>query len=283
MGKQNMNARCLPPPFHEAELAYSTRLAITAGDRQYLHKTLCNAFELRDFVLVIVWPRERFIAQFLWDWAAAYRTATHAFEAMKAMDLRSAAQFEIGGLFDAYDVIDEWPDSMQVTISSGLSNDMANELLACCRNKSMRENGMIGLVARFVGNVSVAFAQKWWSVRMGRVWRAEHTCLLWEIILKAKFVLGSTQADVLLSTGSAYLLNHSQHATPQSLSCGFFNEQKELVGYNMAGKYLMAIRGELVAEVELNLKAHNRQNDWALSLSDHCEALSLSADLWEEC
>ena len=75
---------------------------------------------------------------------------------------------------------------------------------------------------------------------------------------------GSTQADVLFFTGSAYLLHHS----------GFFNEQRELVG-------LMVIRNELAAEVELNLKAYNHKNDWVVSLCDRCEALSV--DLWEEC
>jgi hypothetical protein len=74
-------------------------------------RVLCNLQEIAGFTLRIEWPRRSMVAPFLWGRMTAYRTAQHAFEAMRANDLGSAKEFEVGGAFDSYAALEKWPQA----------------------------------------------------------------------------------------------------------------------------------------------------------------------------
>ena len=200
-------------------------------------RVLCDLQEIEGFALNIEWPRRRMVAPFMWGHKAAYRTAQHAFQAMRANDLPSAREFELRGVFDDYSVLEKWP------MAKGL-HDTRN-----IRDPKLEKAGMIGVVAMLAGDVAVERARAVWGLEMGRRWDESDTCRLWEIILKAKFPLGSDQATYLVSTAPRYLLNHNANATENSRQYGRFDAQtKRLVGANMAGVFLMTLRKDLQDE-----------------------------------
>ena len=71
---------------------------------------------------------------------------------------------------------------------------------------------------------------------------------MWEHILKAKFPLASEQAAFLMSTAPKYyLLNHNKNANMYSQQCGRYEPKAKglIIGENMDGRYLMALRADL--------------------------------------
>ena len=214
------------------------------------NRILCNLHAIQGFAIVIEWPYD-IVAPFLRGRVCAYSTAEHAFQATRANTLRGAQHFQKNGLFDSYKVLEKWPMSRGTDAS-----DTRN-----IRKESMLEQqGMIGVVARMAGNVDAVRAKTVW----GLTWPEEPTTAtsddmarLWELILKAKFPLGSDQANFLVSTAPRYLLNYSKTATSVSQQCGRIEKGKTarvLVGKNMAGLYLMTVRKDLEEELTALLK-----------------------------
>ena len=77
-----------------------------------LNPYLCNEYEIIQRRLVIQWPfRVTAVQPFMHGVTAVYRTAEHAFQAMRASDLNSARQMESprGRFDDAGAVLAKWP------------------------------------------------------------------------------------------------------------------------------------------------------------------------------
>jgi hypothetical protein len=215
------------------------------------NKILCNMYEIPRFILVITWPHQTMIPCFLRGHVGAYRTATHAFEVLKSRNLRTALEFEVGGMFDDYQVLEKWP------ASSGGENSADLKATAYFRDTAKEKDGMIGAVARLAANVDPARAKAVWNLQVGpRVWNKEESCKIWELILKAKFPLTSLQTRFLLSTMSFYILHENVNCTSSSKACGKVeiveegggNVRVNVVGHNLDGKYLMTLRKEIREE-----------------------------------
>ena len=211
------------------------------------NRILCNMYEIPHFILVITWPHEQsMIPYFLRGHVGAYRTATHALEVLKSRNMRTALEFEVGGIFDSYEVLEKWP------VSSGENNLKETEYF---RDKAKENDGMVGVVARLGANVEPARAKAVWNIHVGaRVWNKEDSSKIWEIILKAKFPMTSIQAQFLLSTMSIYILHENVNCTSSSKACGKIEVAPDgsiinVVGHNLDGKYLMTLRKELREEI----------------------------------
>lgn len=199
---------------------------------------LCSEYEIDGACFVIEWPRDNALVQpFMQGRVGVYRTAEHAYQAMRACDLYSAVQMEAYGRFDDDGVLAHWP----VEKGGGLSQDLRSWL---------PQNGLrCGSVARMAAQVEESVAMDYWNLCLKRSLDAKQTIAVWRIILKAKFALGTEQASLLLSTDPMYILSYNADATETSFKSGRIDvEKKEIVGHNIAGRCLMTVRDDLKTE-----------------------------------
>jgi predicted NAD-dependent protein-ADP-ribosyltransferase YbiA (DUF1768 family) len=205
-----------------------------------LNPYLCNEYEIIQRRLVIQWPlRVTAVQPFMHGVTAVYRTAEHAFQAMRASDLNSARQMESprGRFDDAGAVLAKWP----------LGEEDKTEDV---RNRMVPDNFLMGTIAKMAGKVSTKRAMQEWDLCLDRDLTVDQMTALWTYILKHKFLLGSKQAHALMSTGSALLINYHEEATATSIKYATYDPiQKQVVGGNMMGKCLMTIRKDLVYEM----------------------------------
>ena len=205
-----------------------------------LNPYLCNEYEIMQRRLVITWPfRVTAVQPFMHGITAVYRTAEHAFQAMRASDLNSARQMESprGRFDDAGAVLAKWP----------LGEDDKTEDV---RDKMIPDNFLMGTIAKMAGKVSTKRTKQAWDLCLGRDLTIEQMTALWTYILKHKFLLGSKQAHALMSTGSALIVNHHEEATATSIKYATYDTlTKQVVGGNMMGKCLMTIRKDLLYEI----------------------------------
>jgi predicted NAD-dependent protein-ADP-ribosyltransferase YbiA (DUF1768 family) len=201
---------------------------------------LCNEYELEGFCLVVEWPYIRAVPPFMRGYVGAYRTAEHAYQAMRACDYESAMQMEIGGTFDDYSVLERWPST---------DDDAKTESI---RGTVDEGQSMTGALAKMASRVHCSRAKAVWGLQLGRRWDEGDSNLLWEVILKAKFPLTSLQAEALIASGDALIVNskpQSSNVNAVSVEYGCYDtESGQVVGRNMGGRRLMTLRADLQDE-----------------------------------
>lgn len=207
------------------------------------HAYFCNEAELADRRIVMQWPESvASLSPFLWGRVAVYRTAEHAYQATRALDLESAMLMEIDGPFSNARVLAKWPDA-----DSKKPTDVRKEVLLRIKDKGCL---LMGRIAKMAAAVDETTAMDLWGLRLGRPMSPEHIMSVWTYILKQKFLLGTSQAQLLLATQPAQLVCYNAKATILSFKSGRVDPATQLViGMNTAGKCLMAVRADLEREM----------------------------------
>jgi predicted NAD-dependent protein-ADP-ribosyltransferase YbiA (DUF1768 family) len=239
------------------------------------HPYFCNECELADRRIVIQWPtRVSALSPFMWGHVGVYRTAEHAFQATRALDLDSAMLMEYDGPFSNPRVLAKWPHE-------GKRVDCRKEVLAKIKSKGCL---LLGQIAQMAARVPEETAMETWGLRLGRAMNPDQVTSVWTFIMKQKFLLGSSQAQILLSTKDAQLVCHNPEATLLSFKTARVDPVSQtVIGLNTAGKCLMTVRADLEREL-LMIKLRDSPA-WIASKKQKCadqeDAQALFAKLIE--
>lgn len=102
----------------------------SAGEKKYLGFKSSSSLESRLYLLSnfakaplkLTWPQDvEGVPRFLWSKTCKYKTSEHAYQALRAKDLRSAREFERGGVVNMK-IFKRWPKKFSRTGSVEVSS-----------------------------------------------------------------------------------------------------------------------------------------------------------------
>lgn len=196
---------------------------------------------LADAPLTLTWP-ESVVPRHMRGRTASYASSEHAYQALRSLNDRTAREFELGGSI-TMEVFRTWPVGKGVVVKDVYEQKHAywGERKACR-----------GIAAKMISNLAPSVAKEVFgldlSPREGRPDGAlEAELLIWRPILLAKFAQHPPMLQALLRTAPAALVEFGRFRNPTQYWSAFVDGPR-LIGKNMMGRLVSAVRDELLAE-----------------------------------
>jgi hypothetical protein len=212
----------------------------------------------------ITWSMTDCPCEFLRDRTCVYPSTEHAYQALKALNLYSAKQFEVGGLFSSFDIFEKWPtdkiinrlkrlelkkdgSDKQILLGAEMLDYMQN--IKTKKEKVWGNGSLIGIIAKLAASLPSALSFHMWGVRL---LKKTHISLdVWPAILQAKYRPGTPLAHALLKTEGAHLVEFDKKTYTQYPKKSFYGakwveSEKKMRGDNEMGKLLMECRRWLI-------------------------------------
>ena len=216
-------------------------------------KPFSNLFSVN---VTIIWPMDC-PAVFLRGLTCMYPSTENMYQALKALDLGTAREFECGGLFASFDIFEKWPcpkmvAAMKAREKKSPGNKKLPEVIKMVDMKASKLKewkDCVGIVAKMVAGLPTALLMKLWGVRLVNVPLA---ISVWPAILCAKFKPGSQLALALIKTQPKHLveLDIKTYPAPKASFYGgkWSDQDNKLIGENRMGILLMKCRSNLLIQ-----------------------------------
>ena len=211
----------------------------------------------------ITWPMMDCPCEFLRGRTCVYPSTEHAYQALKTLNLYSAKQFEVGGLFSSFDIFEKWPTDKLINKLKRL--ELKNDGSAMCtsipyddvqnikpkKEKVWGNGSLIGIIAKLAAGLPSALLFHMWGVRLLKKTRISLD--VWPAILQAKYRPGTPLAQELLKTGGVHLVEFDKKTYTQYPKKSFYGAkwveaEKKMRGDNEMGKLLMECRRWLICQ-----------------------------------
>ena len=172
--------------------------------------------------------------------SASYASSEHAYQALRSLNEKTAREFEIGGLV-TMEVFRTWPKT------KGVVQDIYEQKQTYWGEKK----GCRGIAPKMIANLKPKVAKEVFGLDMtpreARAETLEGELIIWGPILTAKFSQHPPILLVLLRTAPTMLVEFGRFRSASQYWSAFVDEANDkLIGKNMMGRILMAVRQELL-------------------------------------